>query len=342
MLDILLPKADKPITHQHKIFSVGSCFTEHIAGALKDLKFNVLQNPNGILFDPSSVCSSLVSYIQNKQYNEEDLFQLNEVWQSWQHHSRFSGVNKNEVLASINASQKTAHEFLIDADWLIITLGSSFSYRLIKEEKEEKSLSQNPSLDGGGFAVANCHRAPAQWFQKHMMTVTEIIEALDNAIHQLFYFNKKINIIFTISPVRHIRDGVIENNKSKARLIEAVHHLVNKFDRLYYFPAYELVIDVLRDYRFYSEDMVHPNYLATDFVLEKFLQTHMNEDTHILIREIKRILIARKHKPTHPTTEAHKKFLQTHLEKVILLQQQYPYVNFAEEKEYFSRHNREE
>jgi hypothetical protein len=137
--------------------------------------------------------------------------------------------------------------------------------------------------------------------------------------------------------VRHIRDGVVENNRSKARLIESVHHLVNKFDRLNYFPAYELVIDVLRDYRFYSEDMVHPNYLATDFVLEKFLETYMNEETNMLIREIKRISMARKHKPTHPTTDAHKKFLQTNLEKLKLLEQQYPFINFTEEKNYFSK-----
>src|SRR5678810_666903 len=118
MLDIQLPRADKPITHQHKILSVGSCFTEHIGTALKDLKFDVLQNPNGILFDPVSVCSSLVSYIQNNQYSEQDLFQLNEVWQSWQHHSRFSGVDKEMVLTDINQSQNAAHDFLKDADWV--------------------------------------------------------------------------------------------------------------------------------------------------------------------------------------------------------------------------------
>jgi hypothetical protein len=169
------------------------------------------------------------------------------------------------------------------------------------------------------------------------MSITEIIEALDNTIHQLFHFNKNINIIFTISPVRHIRDGVVENNRSKARLIEAVHHMINKFDRLYYFPAYELVIDVLRDYRFYSEDMVHPNYLATDFVLERFLETYTTTETNMLIEEVKKLLIARKHKATHPTTEAHKKFLQSQIEKVKLLQQRYPYINFIEELEYFSK-----
>src|SRR5687768_4600742 len=287
MLDIQLPKAEKLITHSHKIVSVGSCFTEHIGTALSDIKFNVLQNPNGILFDPSSVSSSLVSYIENKQYTEDDLFQLNEVWQSWQHHSRFSGVDKEKVLSGINESQTTAHQFLKNADWLIITLGTSFSYRLVKEK--QMGL-YNPAFGAG--AVANCHRAPAQWFEKYMMPVAETIEALDQTIHQLFQFNKQINIIFTISPVRHIRDGVIENNRSKARLIEAVHHLVNKFDEVSYFPAYELVIDILRDYRFYSEDMVHPNYLATDFVLEKFLATYTAGETTILIKEIKNISIA--------------------------------------------------
>jgi hypothetical protein len=338
MLDINIPKPGKTISHHDKILSIGSCFTEHIGTALKDLKFAVLQNPNGILFDPASVCSSLVSYMQNKKYENEDLFLLNEVWQSWQHHSRFSGVNKEEVLSKINHSQSEAHKFLKETGWLIITLGSSFSYRLIKQSDETKESSLNSPLGDGGTPVANCHRAPAQWFQKHMMTVTETVEALDNTIHQLFYFNKKVNIIFTISPVRHIRDGVVENNRSKARLIEAVHHLVNKFDRLYYFPAYELVIDVLRDYRFYAEDMVHPNYLATDFVLESFLDTYMSEGTNLLIEEIKKLLMARKHKPTHPVTEAHKKFLQINVAKVKLLQQQHPYISFEEDLNYFSKY----
>jgi len=136
--------------------------------------------------------------------------------------------------------------------------------------------------------------------------------------------------------VRHIRDGVIENNRSKARLIEAVHHLVNKLDRLYYFPAYELVVDILRDYRFYSEDMVHPNYLATDFVLEKFLATYTSGETSILIKEVKNLSIAQKHKPSHPTTGAHKNFLKSSLEKVKILEQQYPHVNFRKEIDYFS------
>src|SRR5687767_5076532 len=144
MLKIQLPGSDKPITHQHKILSVGSCFTEHIGTALKDLKFDVLQNPNGILFDPASVCSSLVSYMQNKQYDQSDLFQLNEVWQSWQHHSRFSSIDKEKVVTDINSSQQTAHNFLKEADWLIITLGTSFSYRLTYNAGENAREEEMP------------------------------------------------------------------------------------------------------------------------------------------------------------------------------------------------------
>lgn len=330
MLHLDWPKADKLINHQQKILSIGSCFTEHIGNALKDYKFDVLQNPNGILFDPVSVCNSLRSYIRNEPYHETDLFYLNELWHSWHHHSRFSGTDIHGVLKNINASQATAHTFLKEADWLIITLGSSFSYRL----KNEPHVSQQ--VTNADKNVANCHRAPAPWFQKHLLSIDETVSALDNSIHQLFRFNTNLNIIFTISPVRHIRDGVVENNRSKARLLEAVHHLVNKFDKLYYFPAYELVIDVLRDYRFYDIDLVHPNYAATQFVLEHFLKTHTSDETLQLIEELKKISIARKHKSRFPATQAHQSFLNAHLQKVTALQAQHPYLNLQEEITYFS------
>jgi hypothetical protein len=311
------------ITYRDKILLVGSCFTEHIGNFLNDVKFNVLQNPNGILFDPLSVSSSLISYIQNKQYKEDDLFYLNETWNGWQHHSRFSNTDKEACLNNINQSQNKAHAFLKEADWLIITLGSSFTYKLTDD------LS----------AVANCHKAPAQNFFKHLNTIEEIITALDNTIHQLFHFNNKLKIVFTISPVRHLRDGVIDNNRSKARLIEAVHHLVNKFDKLYYFPAYELVIDVLRDYRFYDVDLAHPNYAATQFVLENFAASCFDEETKQLMKEMKKLMIAKKHKPFNPQSELHKKFLQHQLAKTKRLQAQHPYLDLSKELEYFSEKN---
>lgn len=332
MLKIDIKKPAEQISYRDKILLMGSCFTEHIGGALDDLKFSVFQNPNGILFDPNSVCKSLQSYIINHKYKEEDLFQLNEVWNSWNHHSRFSHIDKDECLKGINESQQNAHDFLKQADWLIITLGSSFSYRLINDS------SQIPLSGGGGaggLGVANCHRAPAQWFNKHLQGIDETVSMLDNVYHQLKLFNPKLKIIFTISPVRHVRDGVMENNRSKARLIEAVHHMVNKFEGLYYFPAYELVIDVLRDYRFYDVDMVHPNYPTTEFVMEKFKENFIDSNSQSLMEEIRQIVISRKHKPFQPGTNAHKTFLKSQLEKAKELQSKYPFLDFADEINYF-------
>ncbi len=213
LIDINIKKLDPPINYRDKIMLTGSCFTEHIGNALLGLKFSVLQNPNGILFGPDSVCKSLLSYVQNKNYDEKDLFQLNEVWHSWQHHSRFSNINAEEAVRGINGSQQAAHDFLKKAGWLIITLGSSFTYRLTQfaEQGEGKERSS-------GEAVANCHRAPANWFTKELLETGTIKEMLEDCLKQLKQFNPGLKFIFTVSPVRHIRDGVVENNRSKARL----------------------------------------------------------------------------------------------------------------------------
>jgi len=336
-IPVNFPKSGKQITYRDKILLTGSCFTEHIGNTLEELKFSVLQNPNGILFDPISVCKSLVSYIRNKQYTEDDLFELNEIWHSWQHHSHFSNLNKEEALRIINESQQSAHEFLKEASWIIITLGSSFYYLLTKGAPKTTEASETSARGEDLGGVANCHRAPPQWFNKHLLEIDNIVSSLDNCYHQLINFNPKLNIIFTVSPVRHIRDGVIDNNRSKARLIEAVHSMVNKFDKLYYFPAYELVIDVLRDYRFYDIDMVHPNYIATEFVLEKFTETYMDKESQQMMQEIKKIIIAKKHKPFQPETKAHQQFLLSYFEKTKLFQEKYPFINLKEELVYFSQ-----
>lgn len=329
MLNIDLKKMEPPVTCRDKIILVGSCFTEHIGNALGELKFSVLQNPNGILFGPDAVCKSLISYVENKKYSEAGLFQLNEVWNSWQHHSRFSNISPAAAVRIINESQQQAHDFLKQADWLIITLGSSFSYRLT--EQAAKANCQK------GDGVANCHRAPAQWFDKQLLEIQAIISMLEICIKQLNEFNPTLKIIFTVSPVRHIRDGVVENNRSKARLIEAVHHVVNKFEPTYYFPAYELVIDVLRDYRFYDIDLVHPNYPATEFVLEKFAESCIDAESQKLMEEVKKIVIARKHKAFQPETKAHQQFLMTYFEKTKELQKKYPFLDLKEELVYFSQ-----
>lgn len=324
---IQIQKLPAPIQYSQKILLVGSCFTEHIGNALTSLKFDVLQNPHGILFEPASVRHSLIAYVENKEYTEKDLFQLNEVWNSWQHHSRFSGMDKTEVLTRINEYVGNAHRFLEQAEWVIITLGSAYSYILSTDNLEKERTDVH---------VANCHRAPAQWFYKKLLGIEEMIGAMDNVYHRLKTFNHNIKILFTVSPVRHLRDGVVENNRSKARLIEVVHHLVDKFPGVFYFPAYELVIDVLRDYRFYDIDLAHPNYQATEFVLQKFTEYCIDESAQELMKEIRQIAIARKHKALQPHTNAHKQFLETNLKKAKILQSQFPFLDFSDEISYFS------
>jgi len=309
---------DVKINHQHNLLLIGSCFTEQIGTKLANHKFSVLDNPNGILFNPVSISKSISSYIDNKQYSESDLFYQNECWNSWEHHSRFSHPDKEKCFAGINGSQTKAHQFLKKADWLLITLGSAFVYEL--ENKE---------------VVANCHKVPTDKFVKRLLTAAEVFTDLQTMIGKALAFNPALKIIFTISPVRHLRDGFVENNRSKATLILAVHQLIENNSNCFYFPAYELVIDDLRDHRFFAEDMVHPNYAATNYVWEKFIATCIDEASQQLMKEIAVIAAAKNHKPFNATSEQHKKFLQTNLEKVKKIQQQFTYIDLEEEENFF-------
>lgn len=321
-MDFHLEFAPKPfdvkINHQQSLLLIGSCFTEQIGTKLSNHKFSILDNPNGILFNPVSITRAISSYISNKQYTEADLFYQNECWNSWEHHSRFSHPDKKICLQGINDYQIKAHDFLKKADWLLITLGSAFVYEL--ENKE---------------VVANCHKVPTDKFNKRLLQVEEVFADLQKMIKEAVTFNPQLKIIFTISPVRHLRDGFVENNRSKATLIQVVHQLVEKNNNCLYFPAYELVIDDLRDYRFFAEDMVHPNYAATSYVWEKFIATCIDESSQQLMKGIAVIVAAKNHKPFNPTSEQHKEFLQTNLEKVKKLQQQFPHLNLDEEAVYF-------
>jgi len=315
-----------PITHKDKLFLIGSCFTENIGEKLKKYKFNLVENPNGILFNPVSVAEALISYINNPLFDQADLFQFNEGWHSWKHHSRFSGLTAEEALEKINRSTALAHDYLKEADYLMITLGSSWIYILT-----EHAIGAKP-----GSVASNNHKAPSDWFNRKLMTTEEVLETLENALNRLIHFNPKLKIIFTISPVRHLREGVIDNNRSKAALIQAVHALVDKFDMSYYFPAYELVIDDLRDYRFYAEDLVHPNYLATEYVWKKFVDACVDEKSRSLIDEIHSINLAYQHKPFNSSSDQHKKFLNSYFEKTTLLKRQNQFLDFEKELKYFS------
>ena len=310
------------IQHSDKMLLVGSCFTENIGDKLRRHKFSVLENPNGIIFNPASIAKSITSYIENKKYSEAELFFQNEIWNSWEHHTKFSGVNKEAVLQGINDSQQRAHDFLRTADWLMLTVGSAFVYELENRQ-----------------VVANCHKVPTDKFNKKLLAVDEVLSVFDSMIHRLFMFNPNLKIIFTISPVRHLRDGFIENNRSKAILVQAIHHLVNKFNKLHYFPAYELVIDDLRDYRFYAEDMVHPNYAATNYVWEKFVSSCIGEPAQELMKTLNGIAAAYRHKAFNPASAAHRQFMASYFEKVKRLGNEYPYIDFTAELGYFGKSN---
>ena len=312
-------KSATAIHYQDKILLMGSCFTENIGAKLHKHLFEVKENPHGILFNPMSVIGALQDYIDNKQYNAADLFELNDLFNSWHHHTRFSDITASATLTKINNSISDAYAFLKGADQLVITLGSAWLYSLTR-------LAPNKA----GLVVANNHKAPAQWFEKKLMDPVELSAQLEKIVAALQAFNKNIHIIFTISPVRHLREGLIENNRSKSALIYAVHDVIAKSKAVDYFPAYEYVIDDLRDYRFYSEDLVHPNYAATNYVWDKLVSTYFTEDTQLIMGEVAELQLAKQHKPFNKASIAHKAFLQKCLLKTELLQSKYPYLPLAD------------
>ena len=319
MLNLDIPSLPKPISYTDNILLIGSCFTEHISDRLQQHKFRVLSNPHGILFNPLSVASSLDGYIDGRQYAHNDLFYLNELWNSWDHHTRFSNIDAAATLETINESQAAAAEHIRKADCVIITLGSAFQYYLTET----------------GMPVANNHRAPAQWFEKRLLSIEEITTALSNTFQKLYDVNPFAQVLLTISPVRHIRDGVVDNNRSKARLIEAVHTLCAQYEQAHYFPAYELVIDVLRDYRFYDIDFVHPNFPATTFVWEHFVKSCIAPAAQELMPQVQEIITARSHRSRFPETNAHKKFKESHTAKTKALMDRYPFLDLGDELKYF-------
>lgn len=313
------------ISHQHQLMLMGSCFTENIGDKLLAHKFPVLQNPNGILFNPVSVKEALENYITNKQITADDLFNLNEGYHSWQHHSRYSAVTPEEAVQKINSATLEAHRYLKTANWLIVTFGSAWVYE----------LTANAANAQPGNVAANNHKAPSAWFNRRLLKNDELYAVIEQTIQPLQQFNPDLKIIFTISPVRHLREGFVENNRSKAALIHAVHTAVENFASCFYFPAYELVIDDLRDYRFYAEDMVHPNYAATNYVWEKFVACCIDEPSQELMKQINEINAAVNHKPFNETSAAHQAFKLKYLKILQDMQQNYPYLDLTEQINHF-------
>ena len=321
------PSSNK-INYKSKILLMGSCFTENIGGKLDNHLFPNFQNSHGILFNPVSVQNAITDCIQNKKYQASDLFLLNEVWNSWHHHSRFSGITQEAALEKINESINQAHLFLKTASHLVITLGSAWLY----------TLNEN-APNGKGQVVANNHKAPAQWFTKQLLSPSQLLNNLKVLVADLNQFNPDLKIIFTISPVRHLREGLVDNNRSKAVLIQALHDFISNASgdtqMVEYFPAYEYVIDDLRDYRFYAEDLVHPNYAATQYVWEQLVETYMHVDTQLIMKQVAELQLAVNHKPFFAGSAEHQKFIQSCIEKTIQLQAQIPSISLQNQLQFF-------
>lgn len=320
LLPITLPQPPVRIRHTDKILLLGSCFTEHISSRLAQGGFQIASNPQGILFNPISTAQALENVRSNRQWQEADLFQMNGLWNSWQHHSRFSHTDPQAALADMNAATGAAASILQEARWILITLGTSFQY-VLRES---------------GQPVANNHRAPGHYFEKQLLSTEAILDAWQPLLQTLFTDWPQIRVVFTVSPVRHARDGAIANNRSKGRLLDAVHTLCELFpQKCLYFPAYELVVDVLRDYRFYDIDLIHPNHAATSYVWEQFVTHWVAPEDVPLLEELAALQTARAHRSRFPETAAHKAFLTQMHAKAIALQAQYPRLNLSGTIRYF-------
>ncbi|MFI5221846.1 MAG: GSCFA domain-containing protein [Bacteroidia bacterium] len=314
-LDFDIKPPEKLISIRNNILLSGSCFAENIGNKLVENKWNTLINPHGILFNPESIYQSFRSIQDEKYFTAEELFEHHDLWHSWYHHGEFSGTDKTDTLSRINRSQKEAITGFKRTDCIIITFGSAFIYR----HRENNEV------------VANCHKVPQKNFKRELLSVDEIVNKFGKLISSL----KNKQFIFTVSPVRYSKDGIAENNLGKAVLIQSVHEICKRHGNAYYFPAYEIVIDELRDYRWFKEDLCHPNRQAIEYVWERFSNTCFDEETKKIGDELNEILTAKEHRPLNPGSELHQNFLENYLKKTEAAQQKYPFLNLSEELGYF-------
>ncbi len=308
-----------PLTHSDKILVMGSCFAQHMGSQLSDCKFNVAVNPTGVLFDPLSIARHVDHAMSGQSVTDEHLVYHNELWHSVDHHGSFSGKAQQRVIQNIEHSYTKLAESLRAAELLVITLGTSTVYC-------QRATARY---------VANCHQLPADTFRKHGCTTAEVLAALQNTVEHFLAVRPNGRVLLTVSPVRYVREGLVESNRSKARLIEAVHVLEEEFPAVHYFPAYELVVDVLRDYRFYESDMVHPNAQAVRFVWEQFEQAWIHRDSIALNRELERFHRSLNHRPLHPDTEMHRQFVTRLRQDYSSLKAGLPHADWSKEERFF-------
>jgi hypothetical protein len=314
-----VPKSPAGIAHGQRILCLGSCFAENIGERLREFRFNACVNPAGALFNPSSIAACLGRLGEARPYNEDELFLDNGLWHSWDHHSRFSGASKEECLGNINEKFSEGIESLRTLDVLILTFGTAFVYQLTEN----------------GRIVANCHKQPGNLFTRKLLSVEEIAGECKEILGQVYRARPKCLCIATISPVRHLRDDPHENLVSKSTLACAVHELEKAFPKLYCFPAYEIMMDELRDYRFYEKDMAHPNEVAVDYLWERFVEACMGKKSQEFIKDFEPVKRAMEHRVMKGGREV-EKFAKIHLEKIGEMEEKYTGIKFDKEREYFS------
>lgn len=309
--EIKLPAYPFSISHQDKVVSFGSCFSENIGEKLLAHKFDVLTNPYGILFNPVSISTAIEECVSSKHYTEADLNSNKDIYFSFNHHSKYAGLIKEEVIEKINTSMAQANDYLSEANVLILTFGTAWVYKF-NETKE---------------IVANCYKLPKSLFTKELLSVKQIVAEISNSIGKLKDINANIKIITTISPVRHWKDGVVESQQSKATLHLALKELNEQFDNSVYFPSYELMLDELRDYRFYAKDMLHPSELAIDYIWEKFGNSFFSKETKNLNQRISQLEKEKNHKPFNPESKEFIAFTKQLVEKENKLYKEFPFLN---------------
>lgn len=310
-------KYQNPIDYNSKIISIGSCFAENMGEKFEYFKFQNCVNPFGIIFNPISI-ENLINRAVNKiEFTEKDIFFHNDLWHCYEVHSILSDTSSELILQNLNRVLHLFRTQIIEASHFILTYGTSWVYRLQQAQPDSLSI------------VANCHKVPQNQFDKEILSVEIIEKSIENSINLIQKINPNCNFIFTISPVRHIKDGFVENQRSKAHLITALQSAICNLQSAIYFPSYEIMMDELRDYRFYADDMLHPSQLAIDYIWIKFFENYVSESEFGLMNQVCEIQRALKHRPFNPNSESHQKFLANLEAKIEQLQQKLPFLHFS-------------
>lgn len=300
---------------------MGSCFSDNIGNHLLDYKFKVSSNPFGVLYNPISVANSLTLILDKLSLEKTNLVEHNGMWHSFDLHGSFSNIDSDELLSKANGILEEAHEKLKNTNYLFITFGTAWVYEHISSKK----------------IVSNCHKIPASQFSRYRLTIDTIYNVWSKLIQRLSDFNPEMEIIFTVSPIRHLKDGAHENQLSKSTLFLAIDQLIQQNNKLSYFPSYEIVMDELRDYRFYADDMTHISSKAIHFIFEKFKETYFEENTIQSMNKVKPIVKATTHKILSDNTQEIEKFAITMLKKIEEIENSHPQIDLTREKAYFNQ-----